>query len=499
MEIRISTKSIFRAVKWVAAIAGVVLAALLAINARDEAPNPGIAALVADTRPPVPDAENAFFTLLAFDAPLETDAHAAGMAWAAQRAAAIKDDPYVNEMPHASFQLDPKYGFRILQDMGMDNLVCNVNSDCSRGRTTDDYILLSYIDKNDAELKRYESLYAFPHYRITHAPIKVLRGIGVDMEGFRVGKMHQLEMAKVALALRKKKVDDALDILARDTRFWRMVLAETDDTQTKRDAATMVTENMHFLGDIIPMGNFGKQGEAAIDAILQPLSAAELDLRPVIRRDFMTYQNFDEGIAHGKQWRKIRSFYLWNLMRTMEVPKDGSWVESVDDVYYKFFYQPNATVNRNYLRAADGLALSALSAKEYATRIHASGCTPMMATFQQGACETKIFGEEKKSVFGDLYNRPARYLNTVNRISYVLQLTALHNLQGYVRLLTLQFKAKQGKIAEQDIGSFLANAGADLTDPYTGKPMQYDSSQHQLYFMAMGASLMQDSRFWVSL
>lgn len=497
MELRISTGSIFRLLKWLVIVAVVIFSILVVINARDEALDPGIASFTSDPRPPVPDAENAFFTLLAFDAPEEMDAHAEGVAWVEQHEAVVKQDPYANEYAPARFQLDPRYTSNILGGMDMTYLVCNVDSNCDRWRTTDDFVLRSYLARYGTELKRYESLYAFPHYRITETPTKAMK-LTRNMKGFRVDKMHQIEMVRVALALRDRKVNEALVILARDTAFWRMVLAETSDKDTKWDAADMIVENMHFLGDIIPMGQLNESGEKAIEAMLQPLTAQEMDLRPVMRREFMISRNVIEGFAHGGEWQKYRKLHIWYMLKMLKDPKD-TWVEDADDLYYRMFYQPNATVNRAYRYATSVVDLASLPSMEYALRMRTSGCVRTLFGMNDRNCETKIFGEDKEQWVGGLYNPLGKYFGFQDRLGYVVRMTNLYNLQGYIRLLTLQFRAKQANVTGEELDAFIAKAGGDLYNPYTGQRMQYNKSTRKLYFIGMGRSLVEDKRYEVPL
>ncbi len=60
--------------------------------------------------------------------------------------------------------------------------------------------------------------------------------------------------------------------------------------------------------------------------------------------------------------------------------------------------------------------------------------------------------------------------------------TRLHDLRGLISLVNLKRSVRKAGIAEDKLAEYLSAEGARFADPYTGKPMSWNSETRTLYF-----------------
>lgn len=469
MQITISRKKIFKVVKWALLVLVVCSMAMVAINARDEAPDPGIAAFTADAAPAIPDDQNAFFSLLAFDAPPEMDAHAAGMAMAAQHEDIFKHDPYTLTYPDPSWEIRSfPNTTTMITDKQLNSLVCGREGPCSNWRTANTADLQAQIDKYSGQLARYELLYAYPTFRETETPAD--GRARADRLGFSLHATHQIELARVALSLRGGQMAQALVLLARDAGFWRMVVRDTELQETRNDAVTLATEDVRLLADVLSTETLDAQSLQSAQAILSPLSPQAFDCHPILRHEFIVRRNAINILLNG-DLRPTRRFETWYLLKFLKDPK-GTWAEKLDDAYYQAFFKPNATFNRFYREYAEAQNITELPAPAFLQRI------PTDLDHKQ------FWGRVNPIGLDFVYDPLGKQLPKIDQYYPACKARPLE-LEGYIRLVTLQLKAKRQGVTEQTMTALLHDVGPALADPYTGLPMQYDAKLRQLYFMGL--------------
>jgi len=61
-------------------------------------------------------------------------------------------------------------------------------------------------------------------------------------------------------------------------------------------------------------------------------------------------------------------------------------------------------------------------------------------------------------------------------------LLQMYILDARLRLATLLLRMSKDRVKDEDIPSFLANAGPELTNPFSGKPMSWDPKNGRVYF-----------------
>lgn len=63
----------------------------------------------------------------------------------------------------------------------------------------------------------------------------------------------------------------------------------------------------------------------------------------------------------------------------------------------------------------------------------------------------------------------------------------VHNLEGIRRLAQLTLKAAEQRVTPETMQAFLATAGPDFNNPYTGVPMSWDADKKSIWFASPGS------------
>jgi len=446
-----------------------LLILIVAINARDETLSPEAQAFGAASEPGVADRENAFFAVLGFASPLDQDPHTQGMQAAARFEAALAQRPYFvdDSLP------DLTAPEMLSTATAIGDLICGREEDgCRQQRRQKTDHLAAALNTHKAMLARYERLQTYPHYRdaltstiaAPSAPFKVL------------SSAHQLLLAKVVLSARGGDLDQALATLEQDTRFLRMVLRDADSLIAKAIAARLLTNNASLLSELVSQNKVKVAASLeTAQAIVLPLSEKERDLGPALRREFRVARHMFTGFAKDPDFRRS----------AMNVSNEGALASRGRDILYRLFYRPNATVNSAYRHFAGLAAVMELPAREFIKHLPAHGTAAA-----PGASLIR---------WSLIYNPLGKFMLASDPPDYRRSTAQLNNLDGLLRLVALQLKAKQEGIVAGQMADFLHNAGDAFANPYTGAPMQYDAGEHHLYFIGADVNLLPVKRVEVWL
>lgn len=449
------------ALKWV--VNGILLLLILfiAINVRDEALSPEAQAFGAVSEPAVADRDNAFFAILGFTVPLDQNPHEQGMQAAARYEAAVAQRSY--SVDNSVFDAPTNIG----------DLICGGKNDgCRQQRRQQTDLLTATLNTHKGMLARYEQLYAYPHYRDTLTPT-----LAAPSAPFKaLTSAHQLLLARVVLSARGGDLDQALTTLERDMRFWRMMLSDADSLIAKIIAARQMTNNVNLLSELISQNkcNAGALQEKA-QAIVLPLTEQERDLDPALRREFRVAQHMFTAFSKDRDYR-----------RSMMYSSNVEALSSISgDVLFRLFYQPNATVNSAYRDHVGQVAVMALPAREFIKQlpVHGAEAEPNASLIR----------------WDFIYNPLGKYMLALESPDFRKYKAQLYNLDGLLRLVAIQIKAKQDGVAPSQMTDLLRNAGDTFANPYTGAPMQYDANEHRLYFLGVDNNLLPAKRIEVLL
>jgi hypothetical protein len=157
---------------------------------------------------------------------------------------------------------------------------------------------------------------------------------------------------------------------------------------------------------------------------------------------------------------------------TTTLTKDRQPHENLEAALIRIAYQPNASINAAYVTFNEIVTLFAKSPKEivagqaallkYQEDLHALG---------PGA----IF-----------YNPVGRVVLSFDFPDYSPYAFRMHDLLGLSRLIDIQRRVIETNIPIDKVTDSLPTFGADLMDPYTEKPMQWDPATKSLSFALHG-------------
>jgi hypothetical protein len=308
------------------------------------------------------------------------------------------------------------------------------------------------IDQNAVLLRRYYSLYSYTHYRETE-PIDPSRPVASAPL-----QVHNLVLASIALQAARGELRAALSDLARDSEFWRMVLHDDSRLLGKMYATRALLENLHLLSDIIASTQTSEHEHAALASILRPLDAQELDLGPALSFECHSFAA-DAGTSFYEGVDKALAKHAF-LTRVA-----ARWLVSPA-------FRPHDTANRF---------------QGQCEKFERWGRTPWNGEPPVPAGNGPFFFGEHSWDF--IYNPIGKlyvYDFYPDTTTFARYRSRVADLDGFVRLVTLQWSIKTDAVGPEDVSLLLQQADSHLKDPYTGAPMNWDSHRRVLWFKRHG-------------
>jgi hypothetical protein len=315
------------------------------------------------------------------------------------------------------------------------------------------------LEQNGVLLSRYYSLYNYTHYREIEpiAPSRPLASAPLQI--------HNLVLARIALQAAQGEPRAALNDLARDTEFWRMVLRDDGRLLGKLSSTRALRDNQLLLSEIIASAGTAEQQDPAIERMLRPLDAQDLDLGPAMSFECHSFAaqagaNFSSGLDEGA------------AKYPLVVRAAARWLVSTA-------YRPNHTAN---------LFQQQCNKFERWGKTHWNGELPAPGV------DWRYFGE---SVWDILYN-PAGKLLVYDigegPTTFASYRSRVSDLDGLVRLVTLQWLIKRGGVRPEDVPTLLRQAEPGRMNPYSGESMNWDSERGVLWFKRYGMNRHESDR-----
>lgn len=431
--------------KWAGLALVLLLAIVLLINAFDERLNPSIAKFKDVGASKIPKEQNAYFAMIGFAAAAEGDPHERGVLIVKAYEEAIAVDSL-------AFEYKPHSGNGPLSISGPVNDLCRPKgkSDClSRSQKMERTIRAMQSD-NAVLLQRYRSLYDYRYFRTA-----AIYGMSTPtIELSTIGNTHALLLSGLALEVSEDNAKFALERLAVDCRFWRRMLGQSSNLVDKMVAGGLLKQDLTFLSEIIRVTQLSEPGLVAAGAIAAPLDSQERDFTMVFAGEFAMTAHVLSNVGSAITETPANDFTRW-----------------LDQAGTRLFYERNATLNALYAYARESIDIASLPAPDF-MKVWKEGLQER-PTGRRHSWVSYIYNPVGKSLFDTLFGATAYWMDYVARI---------HDLDGLIRLVSLQLAIKRDQIEGPRIESFLQGADVEYTNPYTGKPMQWDSVQRSIYF-----------------
>ncbi|WP_029909996.1 hypothetical protein [Pelobacter seleniigenes] len=297
----------------------------------------------------------------------------------------------------------------------------------------------AFLQKNEKLLQGYKALRAFDRYE---EPLKISYFSPTpDFSLLRSGqKSFFMELAMIAAA---GNMTDALAGLKEDTGFWRFVLRNAETLFPRMTAIGCLRMDFKFAAELADHPPISPTGQQYLDDILMPLEGNELLSPKVVR---------------GQIGRILAGLALESNFWPKPLLVDG------------FFFKPEATLNREFLKQQKYIDLAELSSRDFAQAvtddINISKINPPLdASF--------------------LYNPVGEILTRLSPGNYFpVYIQHGLNLEGVRRMAKLKIMATTEKISPKEMSQFLKTHATDLGNPYTEEAMSWDQDKGKIFFQA---------------
>lgn len=296
-------------------------------------------------------------------------------------------------------------------------------------------------------------MYRYPHFHETLKP-RYYAPLFYDP-----GSVSSLARAQYALHALRGNPSLALRQLHDDTIFWRRILIETRGLVGKMIAVAAIQRNAQLTSEIAALQSTDKAVLALAAHAVLPLTDQERDLSKVYRNEFATAMHFFSTLPTEKR-----------TPCTTEPIYDCA----IDKLTRTFLFKPNATINQNFKKVGGIAARSKLSAPEFLTKT------------KEKLDSDQYDWQWWLSSWRFAYNPIGKILNAIAEPAYASYTARIHNLDGFLRLISLSLTARQQSVRDADMPGFLARAHTKFSNPYTNEPMLWDADTRTIYFKGMG-------------
>lgn len=439
-----------KALKWI----GIVLAFLFigaplllaAINAFDEELKPEALAFADFSGETIAPEQNGYFAWVGLRAPMGEHPHTRGLQIVTQVNDKLDAVPHdIQDFINFDTFLGPtalKFSNNLASLCGRDETDC---LDRYRAKTTD---IEKQVRENKVLLERYHSLYPYPHFHETIKP-RYYAPFFYDP-----GSVSSLARAQYVLHALRGNPSLALRQLYDDTLFWRRILVETRGLVGKMIAVASIKRNTQITSEIVARYPTDKTTLALVTQAVLPLTDQERDLTKVYRNEFASTMHFFATVPTEK---------------LAQCTTESIYDCAIDKLTRTFLFKPNATINQNFESIGRIAARSKLSAAEF-----------LKDTKENLASDHNDW--DWLSSWHFAYNPIGKILNAIAEPAYANYTARIHNLDGFLRLVSLSLAVKQQSVRDTDMQMFLAHESPNLRNPYTNEPMLWDADNRTIYF-----------------
>ncbi|MEW5848682.1 MAG: hypothetical protein AB2A00_07695 [Myxococcota bacterium] len=399
----------------------------------DENVDPDVRRTVQQSRPAVPDEDNAYLAILGFHvAPADADIHAAGKA--------LREEYRELEAggtPKGKVREAPRLD--VVVELPDDVCVPRARACIRRARETPER-MRKVVRENQVLVDRLISMARYPAFQEATQPGAALSGVPYPV------KVHMILLNRIALTA----VEDggrvrALGMLAEDTRMMRMVLRGATTVAGKLVGVFSLVNIYHLLSQMVREGPLSSEEDALVQGMLSPLDAAERDVEAALRDELArALRDMDDLDAHRGA--------------------AASWAE---ERFTHLIFMDGASANRLFQHFRDVTAAAGMPAHEFNSR----------------ADEVRRRMERDGAPV--LNGLGARLFLQLPRDLLELP-EGVHDLDGLMRLVAIHRLAVMQGVGASQVATFLGGTPPQLVNPYTQKPMEWDAPSRSLVFRPPG-------------
>ncbi|HEY5755542.1 MAG TPA: hypothetical protein VIU34_06940 [Steroidobacter sp.] len=445
-----------RILEWTVWLIGGVLALpivfyliVLAINLRDQPPSEFAKRLEAtfQNRPAVADIDNAYVYVMGFVATADADPYAMGLRrveWLQRR---VKDPKAPDPFPDDEYE--PPRG----PTAEKIHAACgSTYTDCDAALAESDATLLEWLSSEQWRLDRYLQLLDKPGWLEIIPP-----DVAAPLPAYAPVLDGQRQLLVKAYYLAGQRDSSAVrELLERDVRFWRGVLASSDILISRMIAVAALTRNFNMGNLALRRLPLETQLASMPESWRVPLTQRELSWLRCFAGEWKFSQNV---LAELKSKPTVA---VWG--------EEPGWLGKLQDAAFKPMFQPQDTSNQSaemFVRASDALNVP-------------------IEQFTAGldAAKTAFAGPtERFATLANLYNPVGDVLLAISGGSYDIYPRRVADVEGVRRAAVLATELRGRKVDEQNIEAELA--ASTIRTPYTGDPFGWDAKEHAILFIGL--------------
>ncbi|MEO8102637.1 MAG: hypothetical protein ABI790_08930 [Betaproteobacteria bacterium] len=420
----------------------------------DEKLNPEAEKFVAQPQVP-PSKNNAYFMIWGLPASPELDPHGVG-----QKIVAAHDRLLAAQKSLKNFKADSYLGANPLTFPKDSQRICDVEKqNCLRIYQENRAVVESELEAKKVFVERYRKIRGYEEF--SHAMSQVT--VESPAPSWQpIMRMSDLVDGSIALRMLSKGTQEAaLGELAADIGSWRRLLQANDWLITQMVSVAVLHRKYRLASEIMnAYPDVARSYPALMKIITLPIAVGNANIVPSVKHEARnTMQLFWDM---GQEKRLV----------TTTLTKDRTPNEFIESALIRLSYQPNASINAAYATFNEVVTLLAKSPKEIVA-----------------GHEALLKSQADRNALGPgviFYNFVGRLVLSFDFPDYSPYAFRMHDLLGLSRLIDLQRRIIEANIPAEKVVESLPAFGADLMDPYTEKPMQWDPATRNLSFTLHG-------------
>jgi len=451
------------------------LAWVLYINLFDEPLTPEAEALLSYKAKALPDAENGYVMLAGFTAPAGSDWKKVGAERIARYNEQVRASRRGGDESEANVSAEEETQRLTFSECGGCEKILRLSSGNSETTLLASLQALlqqkEQIEKafsDNAELiSRYEALQSASDFSETALPSLEVSAKSDEKEVLMLSviPIRRLLLHKVTLAALYDDREPLLNFLERDISLWRLVMKSDTGPSTAMFASELLISELRFLRALLAQIDFSASELNRLSYLLTPLSEKELSfLRTleyewnsiaktfmIMEKNFYSRQNYHSSLIYLRKW----------------------------------LFQPRASINLFAKKTSHWRKVASLPSLE-------------LAAYRSVIRESQ---EEKEDVVGifSFFQKPFNYLGRsevmkvaeIGDRSYEKAIAMRHDIAAALQLIRAVLELRMARIYVEKnpeaVSEFLAQAGEETMNPYTGKPFEWNEGCRRLSFTPQNA------------
>ena len=430
-------KRVLNFLKWMGISLGVLLALFIGINAFDETLDPGAAAII-NAQTKIKPEENAYLFLVGLRAPPDRAPGEFGQECITRLVNISKSHKEtVALFSSGKTGCTDEKPWLAWQDVSA--ISCERQKEsCFSHYQKKNIAIKQVAESNKLLLQRYEQLLAMEQYDGASYLNMLTNSLTIH------DAISELFSAVSTIKLQERDAEAFIQRTASAAKFHRMVLRGNGD----------------FVSKLIALHNIQRAASLASAAIRENPMLAHI-YQPVLLTISQPLTDAERSLE------SVMVAELRQLASTLSLDKYADEASFFDKLLAPFSYKYNATLNRFYRDLPGWRDFSQLPTEQYLTAEKAS-LARLEEPWHDGFVHV-------------VYNPAGKILLGLSSPTYAKYPRRIIDVEGWLRLVSLQIQIAAHKVPESDIPVFLKNADPQFRDPYTGQPMHWDKVRG-LYF-----------------